>query len=54
MGVFLGYACGNRRTLIDERLYLPEDWASDPIRRRKCGVPENIIFKSKSPIGSGK
>jgi len=51
MGVFLGYVCGNRRTLIDERLYLPEDWASDPIRRRKCGVPENIIFKSKAQLG---
>ncbi len=51
MGVFLGYTCGNRRTLIDERLYLPEDWASDPIRRRKCGVPENIIFKSKAQLG---
>ena len=31
MGVFLGYANGNRRTLIDERLYLPDDWANDPI-----------------------
>ena len=51
MGVFLGYACGNRRTLIDERLYLPEDWASDPIRRRKCGVPEDVIFKSKAQLG---
>ncbi len=51
MGVFLGYACENRRTLIDERLYLPEDWASDPIRRRKCGVPENVIFKSKAQLG---
>src|SRR3972149_1915357 len=51
MGVFLGYACGNRRTLIDERLYLPEDWASDPIRRRKCRVPENVIFKSKAHLG---
>ncbi len=51
MGVFLGYACGNRRTLIDERLYLPEDWASDTIRRRKCGVPEDVIFKSKAQLG---
>ena len=51
MGVFLSYACGNRRTLIDERLYLPEDWAKDPIRRKKCGVPEDVFFKSKGQLG---
>jgi SRSO17 transposase len=51
MGVFLGYACGNRRTLIDERLYLPEDWANDPIRREKCGVPDDIVFKTKGQLG---
>lgn len=51
MGVFLGYACGNRRTLIDERLYLPENWAKDPIRRKKCGVPEDVFFKSKAQLG---
>jgi len=51
MGVFLGYANGNRRTLIDERLYLPEDWANDPIRRKKCGVPDDIVFKTKAQLG---
>jgi SRSO17 transposase len=51
MGVFLGYANGNRRTLIDERLYLPEDWANDPIRRKKCGVPDDIVFKTKGQLG---
>src|SRR5659263_269093 len=51
MGVFLGYACGNRRTLIDERLFLPEDWANDPIRRKKCGVPDDIVFKTKGQLG---
>jgi SRSO17 transposase len=51
MGVFLGYANGNRRTLIDERLYLPEDWANDPMRRKKCGVPDDIVFKTKAQLG---
>lgn len=51
VGVFLGYTNGKHRTLIDERLYLPEDWADDPDRRRKCGVPEDVIFKTKAELG---
>jgi SRSO17 transposase len=51
MGVYLGYTCGNRRTLIDERLYLPDDWVKDPFRLKKCGVPDDIIFKTKAQLG---
>jgi SRSO17 transposase len=51
VGVYLGYTNGTHRTLIDERLYLPEDWANDTARRRKCGVPEDVIFKTKAELG---
>jgi SRSO17 transposase len=51
VGVYLGYANGDRRTLIDERLYLPEDWANDPVRRLKCGVPDDVVFKTKTQLG---
>jgi SRSO17 transposase len=51
VGVYLGYTNGNRRTLIDERLYLPEDWSNDPVRRLKCGVPDYVIFKTKAQLG---
>jgi SRSO17 transposase len=50
VGVFLGYCNGNLRTLIDGRLYLPEDWATDPIRREMTGVPEEIPFETKAQI----
>jgi SRSO17 transposase len=32
------------------RLYLPEDWAGESKRRRKTGVPEDVVFKTKPEI----
>ena len=32
------------------RLYLPEDWASDTARRRKAGVPDDVVFRTKPEI----
>ena len=35
---------------IAYRLYLPKSWASDAERRRKVGVPEDLVFKTKPEI----
>ena len=32
------------------RLYLPQEWAADPLRRDKAGVPEPIGFATKPEI----
>ena len=32
-------------------LYLPEDWCSDPQRRRKAKIPDEVVFKTKSELG---
>ena len=32
------------------RLYLPEAWAKDTVRRRKAGVPDDITFQTKPRI----
>jgi SRSO17 transposase len=51
MGVFLGYTANNYRMLLDKRLYLPQQWASDKERREKCGVPEGVEFQTKAQLG---
>src|SRR3712207_2643411 len=32
------------------RLYLPQEWADDPARRQKAGVPEAITFQTRPEI----
>src|SRR5262249_15970740 len=36
------------------QLYLPKDWASDPKRRRKVGIPDEVSFKTKPEIALGQ
>jgi SRSO17 transposase len=35
---------------VNYRLYLPKEWADDGGRRRKAGVPEDLVFKTKPQI----
>ncbi len=35
---------------VSWRLYLPEEWARDGARRRKAGVPEEVVFRTKPEI----
>ena len=51
VGVFAALGKGHLSTLIDERLYLPKEWASNPARCRKAGIPEaDRVHKSKSAL----
>jgi SRSO17 transposase len=50
VAVSLSVANDHASLPIAYQLYLPEAWANDPARRRKAGVPEDIIFQTKPQI----
>lgn len=45
------HAAGERGTVpMGWALYLPEDWCSDPERRRKAKIPEGVTFQTKPQL----
>jgi SRSO17 transposase len=51
IGVFLGYVSRRGQALVDRRLYLPQEWAEDPVRRYKTHVPPSVRFQESWRIG---
>jgi SRSO17 transposase len=51
-GVFFAYAAPGGYAPLDRRLYLSEDWASDPDRRARCHVPEEVASREKWRIAA--
>lgn len=50
VAVYMGYASRREHALVDERLYLPEEWAKDPARRKRCGVPQEVRYKTRHEL----
>ena len=50
VGVFLTYASGKGRALVDRELYLPKEWATDPDRRAEAHVPGQVVFRTKPQL----
>lgn len=51
VAVTLTYASRHGHTLLNRRLYLPEEWARDAARRTKAGVPEEVVFRRSWELG---
>lgn len=50
VGVYLGYVSRIDHALVDVRLYLNKEWAKDRRRRKKCGVPREIRFRTRHAL----
>lgn len=50
VGVYMGYVSRVDHALVDVRLYLPKEWATDKKRRKKCGVPKEIRFQTRHEL----
>jgi SRSO17 transposase len=48
--VHLGYAADDFHCLLDNELFLPEDWAKDRERCRAAGIPDTIVYRPKWQI----
>lgn len=50
VNVAASFTSENFHCLLDARLYLPEEWANDPVRRKQAYVPDEIEFQTKPQI----
>jgi SRSO17 transposase len=50
VGIYLGYASGVEHALVDVRLFLPQAWAKDKKRRKRCGVPPEVRFRTRHEL----
>ena len=53
VGVHLSYWAPGFQCLLDSELYLPQEWADDPVRRKKTYVPDEVVFRTKPQIALG-
>jgi SRSO17 transposase len=50
VGVFMAYASYNEHALVDVRLYLPKAWAKDRARRKRCGIPKAVRYRTRHEL----
>jgi SRSO17 transposase len=50
VAVYMGYVSRHEHTLVDTRLYIPKEWASDRERRKKAGVPKEVRYRTRHQI----
>ncbi len=46
VGVYMAYVSRKEHTLVNTRLYLPKQWATDKARRKQAGVPKEVKLRT--------
>jgi SRSO17 transposase len=47
VAVYMAYVSRIDQALVNTRLYLPKEWASDRKRRRAAGIPKDVRFQTR-------
>jgi SRSO17 transposase len=50
VGVYMAYISRKEHAIVNARLYLPKDWATDRARRHQAGVPKEIKFRTRQEL----
>lgn len=50
LGVFVAYASARGHALLDRELYVPKEWANDPQRCARAGIPADRGFATKPQL----
>ena len=50
VGVFIAYASHEEHALVDVRLDLPRAWAKDRARRKRCGIPKAVRYRTRHEL----
>jgi SRSO17 transposase len=50
VGVHIAYVAGDFQCILDSDVYLPRNWADDSGRRKKAGIPDDVIYRKKTDI----
>ncbi len=50
VGVYMAYVSRKEHTLVNTRLYLPKEWATDKARRKEAGVPKVVKFRTRHQL----
>jgi SRSO17 transposase len=50
VGVFMAYASHHEHALVDVRLDLPKAWAQDRARRKRCGIPKSVRYRTRHEL----
>lgn len=50
VAIYMAYVSRKDRALVNTRLYLPKEWATDRKRRKAAGVPQEIRFQTRHQL----